>query len=163
MRKSEKEKITEMLRRLSYNEKTHKISYTREDGGTYYTGKCLSVFKKDLAKLLSTFGVDMGIEEQEEREYKRPEHKYMVTLTTDPKAPPVWQCDTLQDVFMNTRKHTSDQQSHSSNILYRRIPDNPFTVVDVMTTYRVMDKSEWCTPEMEKRWEDYCKLKTEFG
>lgn len=154
MKASEKKQIEELLKGLTYNTKTRKLAFKRKDGATYFTGACVTRFKNDLKKLLDSFKVDkpeLSLEEQEEREYKAPEHKYLVTLTKDPKAPVMWECKSVQDVFMQTRTHT---QSNATN---------PFTVVDVATTYRVMDRNEWDTPEMDKKWKDYSALKKDFG
>ena len=39
----------------------------------------------------------------------------------------------------------------------------PFTVVERKVTYRIVPHNEWCSPEMEKKWNEYLKLKKEIG
>lgn len=147
MKASEKKQIEELLKCLTYNSKTRKAAYKRKET-TFYTDALVTRFKNDFKKLLDTFTVE---KEQEGQEYKAPEHKYLVTLTKNPKAPVMWECKSVQDVFMQTRTHTQ------SNVA------NPFTVVDVATTYRIMERTEWDTPEMDKKWKDYLALKKDFG
>ena len=57
MRTTEKEQILKLLKQLTHNPKAKKLSYKREDGGTYFTGSCVNVFKKDLVK--EEYGYEM--------------------------------------------------------------------------------------------------------
>lgn len=150
MKTTEKEQILKLLKQLTHSPKTKKLSYKREDGGTYFTGSCINVFKKDLVKLLESFPVDKPITNKK-FEYKKPDINYLVKIGNTPSSPTIWSCTTLQDVFTQTRS-----QSVTNN-------ECPFTVVEQKTTYRVLSKEEWCSEEMENKWNEYVKLKTELG
>lgn len=149
MRTSEKEQILKLLKQLTHSPKTKKLSYKREDGGTYFTGTCVNVFKKDLVKLLESFTIDRPASEKVE--YKKPDIDYHVKFGRDPNAPTMWTCLTLQDVFTQTRSQTETTDKC------------PFTVVERKVTYRIVPYNEWCSPEMEKKWNDYVRLKKEIG
>ena len=150
MKTSEKEQILKLLKQLTHSPKTKKLSYKREDGGTYFTGTCVNVFKKDLVNLLESFTIENPVEKKQVA-YKKPDVRYLVKIGDAPNAPTVWTCPTLQDVFTQTRSQT---QTNSVS---------PFTVVEQKTTYRVVPQNEWCSPEMEKKWNEYLKLKNEIG
>lgn len=149
MRTTEKEQILKLLKQLTHSPKTKKLSYKREDGGTYFTGTCVNVFKKDLVKLLESFTIDCTASEKVE--YKKPDIDYRVKFGSDPNAPTMWTCLTLQDVFTQTRSQTETTDKC------------PFTVVERKVTYRIVPHNEWCSPEMEKKWNEYLKLKKEIG
>ena len=149
MRTTEKEQILKLLKQLTHSPKTKKLSYKREDGGTYFTGTCVNVFKKDLVKLLESFTIDRPASEKVE--YRKPDIDYRVKFGSDPNAPTMWTCLTLQDVFTQTRSQTETTDKC------------PFTVVERKVTYRIVPHSEWCSPEMEKKWNDYVRLKKEIG
>lgn len=149
MRTSEKEQILKLLKNITHNAKSKKLSYKREDGGTYFTGSCINVFKKDLVKLLESFTIDRPASEKVE--YKKPDIDYRVKFGSDPNAPTMWTCLTLQDVFTQTRSQTETTDKC------------PFTVVERKVTYRIVPYNEWCSPEMEKKWNDYVRLKKEIG
>lgn len=151
MKLNEKEQIAKLLKRLTYNTKSHKLSYKNEDGGTYFNGSCVNVFKKELSKLLESFEVDTPAPKKNP-EYKKPTISYLVKLSDDPKAPVIWTCSTLQEVFTQTRSQTVNESTM-----------NPFTVIEKKTSYRVLDRKEWSSPEMEKKWNDYVRLKNEIG
>lgn len=63
----------------------------------------------------------------------------------------MWTCLTLQDVFTQTRPQTETNGKC------------PFTVVERKVSYRLVPHNEWCNPEMEKKWNDYVRLKKEIG
>lgn len=155
MKEAEKKQIEELLKCLTYSTKTRNLAYNRKGETTFMQGSCIPRFKNDFKKLLNSFKIDppeMSEAERKAMEYKPTECKYLVTLTANPSAPPVWECKTLQDVFSQTRSQTNAQQGKS-----------PFTVVRVVTAYRKMKEEDWNTPELQEKWDRFMALKKDFG
>lgn len=150
MKRTEKEKILELLDNLKYNSKTGKVIYKRSSKQTLMdSGSCVRTFKRDLKQLLDSMKID--VPQPRPVMYKEPDHTYLVTLDADPKIKPLFEKQTLAEVFTATRNQTPTTAT------------NPFLVIDKMTTYRVMAKDEWCTAEQEQKWNQYLELKKNFG
>lgn len=133
MRASEKQMLLDLLGRITYNEKSHKLTYKRDNDESFTTGACLTVFKKDIAKLIKSFKMD---EVERSNVFRPATHEYLVYAGGDN---PVYRCKDIDEVFANTRGHTEEA-----------VKQCPFTVVDARTTYRKMTKDEWCPPEQEE-------------
>ena len=150
MKRTEKEKILGLLNSITYNAKTGKVTYKCSDKKALMdSGSCVRKFKRDLKALLESIKID--VPQPRPLMYKDPEHTYLVTLDVDPKTRPMFEKQTLAEVFTATRNQTPTTAT------------NPFLVIDKMTTYRVMDKAEWCTAEQEQKWNQYLELKKNFG
>ena len=150
MKLAEKEKILELLNSITYNSKTGKVTYKCSNKKALMdSGSCVRTFKRDLKQLLESMKID--VPQPRPVMYKEPDHSYLVTLDADPKISPLFEKQTLMEVFTATRNQTPTAAT------------NPFLVIDKMTTYRVMDKAEWCTAEQEQKWNQYLELKKNFG